>query len=146
MQSIRSGRKMKIRCPLHINKQKARNSCSTHALNNLTAMNNFSYCVCDWNNFSPGYILKVNLKELDGADKFIHGHTDKCKPTWKTGRREGQAICWEACTGCPRLIKSLLGGLSHPLSIRQKHVWWRLNSKSSVQCCTHMENWIWTFA
>ncbi|ROL50394.1 hypothetical protein DPX16_20961 [Anabarilius grahami] len=100
---------MKIRCPLHINKQKARNSCSTHALNNLTAMNNFSYCVSDRNNFSPGYILKVNLKELDGADKFIHGHTDKCKPTWKTGRREGQAICWEASTGRPRLIKSLLG-------------------------------------
>jgi len=56
-----------------------------HTLNDPTAINNFSYCECYPNNFSPGYILKVNLKELDGAGKFVHGHTDKCKPTWKTG-------------------------------------------------------------
>ncbi len=126
------------------------NSCHMHAPNNITAMNNLSYCVCDPSNFSPGYILKVNLKELEGGGclggKFVHGHTDKCKPTWKTGQQEGQAICWEACAGRPRLIKRLLGGLSLPLSIRQKHVWLRLNSKSSVQRFTHLENWIWTFA
>lgn len=46
----------------------------THSQQPHTAINNFSNCVCDPNNFSPGYILKVNLKELDGAGKFVHGH------------------------------------------------------------------------
>lgn len=111
MQRGRSGRQMKIRCPLHINKQKARNSCHIHVPNNITAMNNLSYCVCDPSNYSPGYILKVNLKELDGGTSSFtdtqtnvnpHGKQAYRKDRPSAGRHalavlDSSNACWVGC-------------------------------------------------
>ncbi len=87
------------------------NSCHMHVPNNITAMNNLSYCVCDPSNFSPGYILKVNLKELDsGASSFTdtrtnvnpHGKQANRKDRPSAGRRalavlDSSKACWVGC-------------------------------------------------
>lgn len=91
--------------------------------------------VCDINNFSPGYILKVNQKELGGvqACSKTQTHIEK-RPAGRTGHLLG-GIRWPSETN-----QTPVGWVLLPCVCLTENVWWCLNSKSSVQCCTHVEN------